>query len=79
MENKTGHDPVTSRLANLSAGEFMALGADGLAYIRRVKGDDPLAVYAVHSADGNHIASGPDIAVLRAIAAQQNLVTMPLQ
>lgn len=76
---KNNDDALTERLTMMSVGEFMALGTDGVAYIKPMGIVDDAPTYAVHAADGSHIASGPDIALLRAIAGQQNLVSVMQQ
>ena len=76
---QNSNDNLTEKLTLMSAGDFKALGTDGVAYIKSMGIVDDIPSYAVHAADGSHIASGPDIAVLRAIAGQQNLVSVMQQ
>lgn len=73
------HNDIAERLSSLSAPEFLALGADGLAYIKPVTSHDDQMTYAIHAADGSHIATGQDLGVLKAIAMQHNLVPMQIQ
>ena len=75
----THHDLIIRKLANLSSEEFMDLGSDGLSYIKPVATKGGTALYALHSANGSHIATGQDIATLKTIAMQQSLAPMSLQ
>jgi hypothetical protein len=78
MHNDLIHDLLTNHIKTMSENDFQALGADGLAYIRPTGENNNVPTYAVHSADGSHIASGPDIAILQAIALQHNRVAVLL-
>ena len=78
MHNDTINDILTNHIKTMSDHDFKALGAEGLAYIRPTGENNNVATYAVHSADGSHIASGPDIAILQAIALQHNRIAVLL-
>ena len=73
------HDEMVSKLESLTSREFLALGMDGLAYIKPLGKVNDVLTYTVHAADGTHIATGPDAMVLKAIANQQNLTAMSVQ
>ncbi len=70
---------IIKRLASLTRQEFLNLGTDGLSYIKPVDGQDGKEMYALHSANGSHIATGTDIAALKTIAVDQHLAPMSLQ
>lgn len=73
------HDMIIHKLESLSVQEFLNLGADGLSYIKQVGSQDGNPLYALHSANGSHIATGSDVATLKHIALQNELAPMPLQ
>lgn len=77
--NSQNNDDMATKLASLSVVEFLALGTDGLAYIKPTDIIDDVQTYSMNAADGTHIASGQDTAVLRAIAQQQNLTAVTVQ
>lgn len=80
MQNDKMHDLIVAQLSAMSAVDFLSLGVDGLAYIRpMVDKAGNASLYAVYAADGTEIATGSDIAILRAIAMRQNLVPMTVQ
>jgi hypothetical protein len=79
MSNDDQKETMNARLQALSTIEFLALGMDGLAYIRPLGLVDDVETYTVCAADGTHIATGPDAMVLKAIANQQNLTAMSIQ
>jgi hypothetical protein len=73
---KNQNNDIISKLESLSAVEFLALGMDGLAYIKPLGIVNDTQTYAVNAADGTHIATGPDKSILQAIAQQQNLTAV---
>jgi len=81
MENKNDKDlnldVILEKLSDLSDTEFLDLGNGGLSYIKSVEGVDD--TYALHAADGSHIATGQDMATLHVIAKQQDLIPMTIQ
>lgn len=79
MNNDELFENMADRLQSLSTIEFLALGMDGLAYIKPLGVIDDVETYTVCAADGTHIATGPDAMVLKAIATQQNLTAMSIQ
>jgi len=83
MENKNDKDldieVILEKLSGLSDTEFLDLGNGGLSYIKSLGDIDDVATYALHAADGSHIATGQDMATLHVIAKQQNLIPMTIQ
>ena len=83
MDNKNDKDlnleVILEKLSGLSDTEFLDLGNGGLSYIKSVDGVDDVQTYALHAADGSHIATGQDMAVLHVIAKQQDLIPMTIQ
>ena len=77
--NISRHDTMIDRLINLSHEEFLDLGSDGLSYIKYVGNQDGHDIYALHAANGSHIATGQDIGILKSIAGQNELAAMALQ
>ena len=78
-KNVSNHDMIVEKLASMSLEEFLDLGNDGLSYIKSVKDKDGNDIYALHAANGSHIATGQDILLLKAIAVQNELTAMALQ
>ena len=74
--NKNDHNEIVSKLESLSTVEFLALGMDGLAYIKPLGLVDDVETFTVNAADGSEIATGPDRDVLQAIAHQKNLTAV---
>lgn len=72
-------DVILEKLSGLSDAEFLDLGNGGLSYIKLVDGATDQKTYALHAADGSHIATGQDIATLHVIAKQQDLISMTIQ
>lgn len=79
MQNDPLKDTIVHHISSMSENDFQAFGADGLAYIRSTGFVDNIQTFSVHAADGSHIASGPDVAMLQAIAMQDNRVAMMIQ
>lgn len=80
LNNKlTNHHDVIEHLQSLTAKEFLDFGADGLSYIKPAGIVNDKPIFALHSADGSHIATGQDIPTLRTIAQQHNMVPTNLQ
>lgn len=79
MQKDRMEELIVKQLTSMSEQDFKALGSEGLAYIKLVGKVDDVDMYAVHAADGSHIASGQDVALLRAIANQQNYVATVTQ
>lgn len=79
MTMHTQHDKMVKRLIDLSDEEFLGFGSDGLSYIKCVDDHQGLKLYALHSADGSHIATGQDLAAVQAIAIQNELVPVAVQ
>ena len=72
-------DVITQKLTRLSDDEFLGLGAGGLSYIKPIDHQESYDLYALHGADGSHIATGQDADVLHVIARQNNLIPMTVQ
>ena len=74
-------DLVVEKLMALSTEEFQDFGAEGLGYIKVLgemdESDQPL--FALHSANGSHIATGDDMNALLSIASQNHMVPMSVQ
>ncbi|MBL8805769.1 MAG: DUF1150 family protein [Rhodospirillales bacterium] len=76
---QTGPD----RTNTLSPEDFAALGAQGVAYVRRVlehvdakagkKGGEPIVVFAIHAADGERIGGAPSRELAFAAIRQHGL------
>lgn len=75
----SAHDVMVRQLEKLSNEEFMNFGTDGLSYIKPVPGKEGFKLYSLHSANGSHIATGQDLAMLQSIAAENHLVSVALQ
>jgi hypothetical protein len=83
MHNKTDKDldykVILEKLSALSLDQFMDLGMGGLSYIKPAGNINGKPIYALHGADGSHIATGQDIPTLHVIASQNNLIPMSIQ
>lgn len=83
MQNKEDKDldykVILEKLSALSMDQFLDLGMGGLSYIKPVGVVNGKSVYALHGADGSHIATGQDVLTLNVIATQNNLIPMSLQ
>ncbi len=57
--------PDPSNAQSMTPEAFATLGVEGVAYVRRIlekadrKGGEPIAVYAIHAADGERIGGAP--------------------
>lgn len=70
---------ILEKLSGLTDTEFLDLGNGGLSYIKSVGFNDDNEIYALHGADGTHIATGQDMETLHVIAQQNNLIPMTIQ
>lgn len=73
------HDIIVEKLSGLTDAEFLGLGNDGLSYIKPLGEQNGIILYALHGADGSHIATGQDMATLSVIAKQSHLIPMNVQ
>lgn len=73
------HDLMVEKLSGLSSEEFLDFGSDGLSYIKSLKNTQGIRLYALHSADGSHIATGQDMAAIHDIAIKNQLVPVVVQ
>ncbi len=78
-DNDLNLDKILEKLSGLSDAEFLDLGNGGLSYIKSVGHHDAHELFALHGADGSHIATGQDVAALHVIAKQHQLIPMTIQ
>lgn len=85
MENKNNKDNdlnlniILEKLSGLTDTEFLNLGSGGLSYIKSAGHRDNHELFALHGADGSHIATGQDVETLHVIAKQHDLLPMTIQ
>ena len=58
MDNTTNQEEAVDILKELTIQDFLDVGLDQVAYIKRIdnSGDDAQGIYAVHAADGSQIS-----------------------
>jgi len=80
INNDNSNKCITvENLEALTAEEFLSLGFGGLSYIKSIGQHDGHSLFALHGADGSHIATGQDVPTLRRIAVENHLVPMGMQ
>ena len=73
------HKNLSEKLSNMTEEEFLDLGDGGLSYIKVMHGDDNEIIYALHTAKGDHIATGQDINQIHQIALDHHLIPVSVQ
>lgn len=72
MQNKTNNSSGTPLSPNLTPADFVALGVEDVAYVKPVVVNGARA-YAIHAADGQHLAVVPNRDLALATVRQNEL------
>ncbi len=72
MQDKTNNSSVTPLSPNLTPADFAALGAEDIAYVKPVVVNGAHA-YAIHAANGQHLAVVPNRDLALATVRQNEL------
>jgi hypothetical protein len=73
------HRDLSEKLSNMTPEEFLDLGDGGLSYIKITHGKNNEIIYALHTAKGDHIATGQDSNLIQKIALEQHLIPVSVQ
>jgi len=82
MEKNNPHidsSTLSKKLSSMTQDEFLDLGHDGMSYIKRIEHNDEGVLYALHAANGHHIATGQNMDHIQKIAFEHHLVPLSIQ
>jgi hypothetical protein len=76
LDKDQTYQSLVKKLVAMGDNDFLQFGSEGLSYIKPVNGQNDEKVFALHAGNGAHLATSQNIDILKAYAAQHNMVSV---